>query len=208
VSERFLSFDDLLDAFFRDPAAEGELARRYATRAAVLVVDFDGMVRRTDVEGIAYALALARAAERVMRPAIEARAGQVVKRVADTFIAVLPSPAVALDAALEALTAMRAFNRSRTGAIGDHSRNDPIRPCMGLGYGDVLVIPGTDVYGEEANRAFVLGEDVADGGELLVTSRFLEALGELPPGIGAQQAPHDREHDVGFAWHVVQDFRA
>src|SRR6185503_16557513 len=148
MSERFLSFDDLLDAFFQDAAAESELRRRYATRAAVLVVDFDGMVRRTDAEGIGYALALARAAEREMRPAIEARSGQVVKRVADTFIAVLPNPAAALDAALGA---MRAFNASRTGAIGDHSRNDPIRPCMGLGYGDVLVIPGTDVYGEEAN---------------------------------------------------------
>jgi hypothetical protein len=74
---------------------------------------------------------------------------------------------------------------------------------MGLGYGDLLVIPGADVYGEEANRAFVLGEDVADGGELLVTSQFLEALGELPDGIGAQNAPHERESDVGFAWHVV-----
>lgn len=208
MSERFLSFDDLLDAFFLDAAAEPELQRRYATRAAVLVVDFDGMVRRTDVEGIGYALALARAAEREMRPAIEARAGQVVKRVADTFIAVLPDPALALAAALEALGAMRTFNASRTGSIGDRSRNDPIRPCMGLGYGEVLVIPGTDVYGEEANRAFVLGEDIADGGELLVTSRFLEALGELPEGVGAQRAAHDRESDVGFAWHVVQDFRA
>jgi adenylate cyclase len=166
------------------------------------------MVRRTDAEGIAYALALARAAERAMRPDIEARAGQVVKRVADTFIAVLPDPVSALAAALSSLRAMRMFNASRTGAIGDRSRNDPIRPCMGLGYGDLLVIPGADVYGEEANRAFVLGEDVADGGELLVTSQFLEALGRLPDGIGAQNAPHERESDVGFAWHVVQDHRA
>src|SRR4030095_1843970 len=115
MSERFLSFDDLLDAFFQDPAAESELRRRYATRAAVLVVDFDGMVRRTDAEGSGSALALARAAERVMRPAIEARAGQVVKRVADTFIAVLPDPVSALAAALESLRALRAFNSSGTG---------------------------------------------------------------------------------------------
>ena len=54
----------------------------------------------------------------------------------------------------------------------------------------------------------MLGEDVADGGELLVTTQFLEALGELPDGIGTQNAPHERESDVGFAWHVVQDFRA
>jgi len=208
MSERFLSFDDLLDAFFQDAAAESELQRRYATRAAVLVVDFDGMVRRTDAEGIGYALALSRAAERAMRPAIEARGGQVVKRIADTFIAVLPDPVSALAAALESIGAMRAFNASRTGVIGDGSRNDAIRPCMGLGYGDLLVIPGADVYGEEANRAFVLGEDVAHGGELLVTTQFLEALGELPDGIGAQHAPHERESDVGFAWHVVQDFRA
>jgi adenylate cyclase len=203
MSERFLPFDELLDAFFSNPDAEVELQRRYATRAAVLVADFDGMVRRTDAEGIGYALALARAAEREMRPAIEARGGQIVKRVADTFIAVLASPADAIAAALEALSAMHAFNRRRTGAVGDRSRNEPIRPCMGLGYGEVLVIPATDVYGEEANRAFVLGEDIAHGNELLITARFFESLGELPVGVTVQRASGELEKDAGFGYHIV-----
>jgi hypothetical protein len=102
---------------------------------------------------------------------------------------------------------MRAFNASRTGrsAIG----RGTIRSDRAWGSGTAICSSFRGATsGEEANRAFVLGEDVADGGELLVTTQFLEALGELPDGIGTQNAPHERESDVGFAWHVVQDFRA
>lgn len=204
---RFRTFDDLIDAFFDDPEVEAELLRRYETRAAVLVTDFTSMVRRTDAEGIAYALALARAAERAMEPAITAHGGEIVKRVADTFMAVFKTAPGALSAALDSAAAMREFNKDRTGHIGDGSRNDPIHPCIGLGWGDILVIPGTDIYGEEANRAFVLGEDVAAGREILATTRFVEVLSPLPQGVGSHRAPEEREAECGFAFHILSDHR-
>jgi class 3 adenylate cyclase len=86
-------------------------------------------------------------------------------------------------------------------------RHDHIRACVGLGFGEVLLVPGTDLYGPEVNRAFVLGEDVANGGELLVTEAFLAALGGLPDGIGAHRAPADREAEAGFGFHVLRDHR-
>ena len=55
--------------------------------------------------------------------------------------------------------------------------------------------------------AFVLGEDVAKGGETLCTPAFLEALGGVPNGVGAYRAPEEREEESGFPFHVISDYR-
>ena len=204
---RFLQFRDLVAAALTRPDAEAEIDRRYRREVAIMVCDFTGMVERTDNDGIVYALALAAAAEAGMDPSIKARGGEVVKRVADTFFAVFASPDEALQASFEALAALATFNRSRTGAVGDGSRNDPIAACIGLGWGDALIIPGSDAYGDEVNRAFVLGEDTARGGEVLCTERFLAAIQPLPAGFGAFVAPADRQADAGFPFHVLGDYR-
>lgn len=202
----FLTFEDLIEQFFDRPEAEEELLRRYDTQAAILVVDFTDMVKRTDAEGIVYALALARAAERALQPAVQIHNGEVVKRVADTFFAVFKTPESALFAALDGMARMEAFNIARTGVVGDGSRNDPIHACVGLGFGRTLVVPGQDMYGEEVNRAFVLGEDVAEAQELLASSAFL-ANCRLPEGVGAHAAAADRVQECGFEFHVIQDHR-
>lgn len=193
MSERFLDFEGLLERALHDPDAEAELHRRHGTRAAVLVADFTGMGRRTGERGIVHALALARAAERAM-----ALPGTRVKRVADTVFHVYDTPAEALLAALDAGRRLAAFNRARA---------DHIHACVGLGWGDVLLLPGEDVYGDEVTRAFVLGEDVARGGEVLATDAFLGAIGALPAGVGAFRAPEDRESHAGFGFHVLADHR-
>lgn len=203
----FLTLDQLLDRALTDPAVEGELLRRYSRDVAVLVVDFTSMVKRTDSEGIIYALALARKAEATMRPAVAEHGGEVVKRVADSFFAVFPSAAQALDGALAGAAALAAFNADRTGCVADGTRTDPIHPCIGLGFGPTLVIPGDNLYGAEVNRAFVLGEDTAEAREVLATSAFLAALGAPPQGVGVHRAPGDRVAAVGFDFHVVTDFR-
>ena len=77
----------------------------------------------------------------------------------------------------------------------------------GCAFGASLVLPGQDLYGEEVNRAFVLGEDTARASEVLVTDAFLEALGAPPSGVGVHRAAGDRIADVGFPFHVVADYR-
>jgi class 3 adenylate cyclase len=190
----FLDFEELLTRAIEHPAAEAELWRRYGTRGAVLVCDFTGMVRRSDGAGIVRALALARAAERVM-----ALSGTLVKRVADTLFVIYGGPAAALADALAARARLATWNAGRP---------DPIHACMGLGSGPVLLIPGVDVYGEEVNRAFVLGEEVAGGGEILVTGAFLAEHGPLPDGVGAHRAPQDREEEARFPFHLLGDYRS
>jgi adenylate cyclase len=207
VRPAFSDFDQLLSQAWGDPAVEAELQRRYLTQAAILVVDFTGMVRRTDAEGIIYALALARRAEREVAAAVQARGGQIVKRVADTAFAVFEEASAALLAALDGHRALHEFNRERTGQLGDGSRNEPIHACIGLGFGSTLVIPDQDLYGAEVNRAFVLGEDVARAGEILCSPDFATACSPLPAGVGAHRAPAAREEEAGFPFLVLRDYR-
>jgi class 3 adenylate cyclase len=203
----YQTFDELLDGALSNPAAEAELRRRYNQTAAIVVVDFTSMVKRSDADGIIYALALARRAEVTMRPAVDAAGGEIVKRVADSWFAVFPSPQAALDAVLGGLDALQKFNAPRTGALGDGTRSEPIFGCVGIGWGHMLVVPGRDVFGEEVNRAFVLGEDTANASEILCTPAFLEGLGALPVGIGTHEAPADRIEETGFPFQVLGDYR-
>ncbi len=203
----FRTFEELIERAWKDPTADVELRRRYETNAAIMVVDFTGMVHRSDSEGIIYALSLARAAERAMNPAIDAHQGKIVKRVADTFFAVFAEPGAALDAALEGQRLLAAFNDSRTGTFHDGQRNEPIHGCIGLGWGPTLVLPGEDIYGPEVNRAFVLGEDTGDAGEILASAAFWKAIGTPPPGIGAHTAPEARRQQAGFDFRIVVDHR-
>lgn len=171
------------------------------------MIDFSGMVRRTDADGIIYALALARRAERQVAAAFQAHGGQIIKRVADTAFVVFDRATPALRAALDGQSALRAFNSGRTGHLGDGSRNEPIHGCIGLGYGPTLVIPDQDLYGAEVNRAFVLGEDIAKDGEILCSPEFAAAISPLPDGVGAHRAPGAREEGAGFPFLVIRDYR-
>jgi class 3 adenylate cyclase len=48
--------------------------------------------------------------------------------------------------------------------------------CIGIGCGDVLMLEKEDMYGSEFNLASKLGEDLAERGEILLTSAAFEKL--------------------------------
>ena len=49
---------------------------------------------------------------------------------------------------------------------------------VGLGYGAVLRIDNDEVWGAEVNAASKLGEEMAKGGEVLVTDTFHQAVSD------------------------------
>lgn len=201
------AFDGLLLRVLDDRSAETELYSRYGRDRTVMIVDFTGMRKRSDAEGIVYALAVVHAARAQIQPVIHSEGGVLVKQVADTIYATFDAPLPALRAAFAAVAALRTFNAQRTGHLGDGRRNDPIHPCVGLGSGESLVLPNGNLYGAEVNRAFVLGEDVAKANEVLCSPAFHKALGPPPAGIGTHAAPADRVEEAGFPFHVLRDFR-
>jgi class 3 adenylate cyclase len=49
---------------------------------------------------------------------------------------------------------------------------------IGIDWGSMLVLPGEDCFGDAVNVAHKLGEDVAGPGEVLVTDRLRDQLGD------------------------------
>ena len=203
-----MSFDALLEIANENPHMVDEIERRFGSIVAVLVVDFSSMRRRMDAFGTVPALLDIRLALNTYLPAVQAAQGRPVKTVADTLFAVFDSPMEALNAAINGHHSMGELNATRHGDIARGVPNAPIHPKAGLGYGQSLLTPDGNLYGPEVNRAFILGEDVADNCEVLASAAFVSALGVPPVGVGLHGASHDREDRWGFPFHVVTDFRA
>ena len=72
--------------------------------------------------------------------------------------------------------------------------------AIGVGYGPTLYVSGVDVWGDQANRAFKLGEDIAEPGEILVTAEARAAM----------NAPADdlTPYEVSFSGVTFSAFRA
>ena len=102
-----IRFVDRLLVALDDRDAEAALYAELTQNRVVMVVDFTGMRRRSDADGILYALALVHAARARIQPALKAEGGRIVKQVADTVYATFETPLGALRAAFAA-----AFNAS------------------------------------------------------------------------------------------------
>jgi class 3 adenylate cyclase len=106
-------------------------------------------------------------------PAIEGRGGEIVKFIADDVMAAFPTPDAALAAALEIRAAIEVD-------LGVTQADMRFQVCIGIGYGPALHVPRTDLWGDEVNLAFKLGEDTAGPGEILLTERAFAALATQP----------------------------
>ncbi|MEO7107617.1 MAG: hypothetical protein ABIZ09_14675, partial [Rhodoferax sp.] len=92
---------------------------------------------------------------------------------------------VVFDTPQQALAAAQAMVEATIAANPGRAAEDRIEVCIGLGYGTVLRIDDHEVWGSEVNAASKLGEDLAKGGEILVTDSFRNAvLGEPFDGHG------------------------
>ena len=58
--------------------------------------------------------------------------------------------------------------------------------CLGIGFGRILRIGDTDVFGTEVNVASKLGEDIAKRDEILVTHAVRDVVGAVPD-VGFQE---------------------
>lgn len=154
----------LLDERIASPeiaaAQEAELWQRCGRERAVLVLDLSGFTRLTKSHGILHFLTIFRRAIRLASPAI-AEKGRVLKLDADNVIGVFDRASDALDAA-ERIVAI-ALRENDALALDER-----VRACIGIGYGRILEL-ADDLYGDEVNVAFKLGEDVARPEEILLS---------------------------------------
>lgn len=150
-------------------AIDGLIFQRFGCTKAVMFTDLVGFSRRVEEFGILHFLQLIHESEALFVPLIKLHGGRCLKRDGDSLLVLFDLPTDALGAALAIMDAAAAANPAR----GPEER---INVCIGLGYGEVLLIDDADVWGAEVNAASKLGEEMAQGGELLVTEAFRFAV--------------------------------
>lgn len=153
----------------RIPAIDALIRETYERRVAILMLDMTGFSRTVAVHGIIHYLAMIHEMETAAIPAVEDNGGHVVKQEADNLLAIFDQPADAVEGALDILRAFDAVN-----SVVPDDRD--LRGCIGIGFGDALVIGDDDVFGHEMNLACKLGEDLATASEILLTEAACAAL--------------------------------
>lgn len=149
-----------------------EIRSRWERPRAVLISDMSGFSRITRQEGILHFLGMIVRMQAICGPIIEDHDGKLVKVVADNLFACF---ATAQAATLAAIEMQRACLAASTDLREDHR----VELGIGIAAGPILDLDGEDFYGDPVNVAAKLGEDIADGGDLLV-SRDTAAQVQLP----------------------------
>lgn len=153
-------------------ALETHLRNEQGRRLAALVIDSKGFSSTTNRMGIVHSLAAIGRARRVMSPVFESHGARLHKFAADNAYAFFDSADDALACARAVVSAIRSAALPLMEAVN-------YEVCVGMGYGDMLYSdPHDGYYGSEMNLASKLGEDTADGGEILLTTNALEALSD------------------------------
>lgn len=183
-SDRFWS---LLDQYIETPDSELPPVRQtiqeeFACEKAALVMDMSGFSRITQRQGILFYLSLIRRMQLVTRPLVERHGGTVVKYEADNLFAVFDRVDDAIDMALASQDGFDGMNIM--------TRDDrDIHISVGIAWGEILLIPQHDFFGDAVNLASKLGEDIAQRGEVLIADSALERLEE------PERYPYER---IGF----------
>lgn len=150
-------------------AIDASIFAHFGCTQAVMFTDLVGFSRSVEAFGIIHFLQMIQESESVFLPLIDGHRGTCVKREGDSLLVLFDQPTDALAAAKAMVAATVALNVGR-------APEDRIEVCIGLGYGQVLRVGHEDVWGAQVNAASKLGEDMAAGGEVLVTQFFHQAL--------------------------------
>jgi class 3 adenylate cyclase len=162
-------YSDLL-AFQAGRISAAELDAKYVHRKAILTLDLTGFTEHCMHHHPAQAFLRILDAQKICVPVLQEHGASPIRAFADDLVGLFDDPVHALEAAFEMHRRVAAFNAS--GLCGPH----PAECCIGVGFGDVYAIGMNRAMGDEMNRAAKLGEEIARGGETLVTSNLHAAL--------------------------------
>jgi class 3 adenylate cyclase len=137
----------------------------------IMFTDLSGFSRGVEKFGIIHFLQTIHESERMLIPVIDEHDGILLKVEGDSFLVIFKKVKKAMNAAIKMQQILKEYNV-------DKSDEEKVLLCIGLGYGHVLKIGDSDVYGAEVNAASKLGEDTADAWEILMTEIVKETLEE------------------------------
>jgi adenylate cyclase len=137
----------------------------------VMVTDLTGFSRGVARFGIIHFLQTIYESERLLVPIVERNDGVMLKVEGDSFLIIFRNVQKAMATAMAMQATLREHNKTR-------SDEERVLLGVGLGYGSVLRIGDADVFGEEVNAAYILGEDIAEAYQILVTEAVRNAAAE------------------------------
>jgi class 3 adenylate cyclase len=152
--------------------------RLFGETWAVLYTDLSGFSRNVAEFGIVHFLQTIYESHRILVPIIERGNGILLKTEGDSLIVMFRHVNDAIRCALAMQAATRDYNSKRPD-------EEKVLLCAGIGFGEMLRIGDTDVFGAEVNAACKLGEDIAKSGEILMTGAALAAA-RLPEGVTSE----------------------
>lgn len=174
----------LIDQRTRANANKTELDARiwelFGDDWAIMFTDLSGFSRQTAEFGIIHFLQIIHEQKKLLLPLVADHDGILVKIEADSFLILFRTPDRALRAALAMQAECRRYN-------ADRLPEEQVLLCLGIGYGRVLKIGDSDVYGAEVNAASKLGEDTARANEILVTDAARSGMGGFPEVLGYEE---------------------
>ncbi len=139
----------------------------------VMFTDLSGFSRGVAKFGIIHFLQTIHESERLLIPVIEDHDGIMLKVEGDSFMVIFRNVGKALQCSMHMQKILKAYNIDKT-------EEEKVLLCVGLGYGRVLRIGDSDVFGSEVNAASKLGEDTAKAWEILVTQAVKDNAERIP----------------------------
>jgi class 3 adenylate cyclase len=175
------SSEDKLEKLVKERLTAGadkkEIDRRiwdlFGGEYCVMFTDLSGFSRNVAQFGIIHFLQTIYQSECVLAPVIDENDGLVLKFDGDSLLIVFRDVPQAITAAVAMQRKLKTFNM-------DKSEEEKVLLCVGLGYGPMLRIGDSDIFGAEVNAASKLGEDVAGSGQILVTESVRKKAGDIP----------------------------
>jgi adenylate cyclase len=139
----------------------------------IMFTDLSGFSRGVEKFGIIHFLQTIHESERLLIPVIDQHDGILLKVEGDSMMVIFRRPRRALDCAIEMQRVLKIYNANA-------AETDTVLLCIGMGFGRVLKIGDSDVYGPEVNAAAKLGEDTAKAWEILVTGSVKKHAADFP----------------------------
>ena len=138
-------------------------------KRAVMFTDLSGFSRGVAQFGPVHFLHTIYTSIQIFVPLIERHDGILLKAEADSLLVIFGSPDPAMACAVAMQKAAMIHNQKVP-------PEEQVLLCVGMGYGDMLLVGDEDVFGAEVNAASKLGEDTAKAREIFVTDNFRQGL--------------------------------
>lgn len=136
---------------------------------AVVFTDLAGFSRQTAKFGVTHFLQVIYEQSALLLPVIQGHNGFLIKAEADSLLILFRSPLAAVNCCVAMQQACKKSNERRV-------EEEQILLCAGIGWGKVLRVGETDVWGRQVNAASKLGEDTAAAYEILATEAVFKAV--------------------------------